>query len=405
MNDQTLSYHVVQFSRLLRERGIQTSAVEALDALRALEHVPLERYEAVKMCFRLIFARRQADCELVDAAFDAYFRADFQERRRLAATAERGEKQELPPRQNTQKPQNSGIQTLMDWLQPKEQSHEEQAETPFYSPMEALSKKDFGVLSEEEIHALKQTIEQMARRFVMKESRRTERTKKCQTLDMRHTVRQSLRFGGETLRLSYKRRKIEKLRLVLLCDVSKSMDVYSLFVMQFLIAFVRAVERVVRRAGGSVADEPRAQASLEIFCFSTSLHRLTHLVQSQNTAQTLKRLSERIPDWSGGTRIGACLDEFVHGFAPTLLTRKSIVLIMSDGWDTGEIDVLTSAMKELQRRSAAVIWLNPLAGSKDFEPTVQGMAAALPFVDVLAPAHNLESLNALCDMLRRRSFA
>jgi len=166
-----------------------------------------------------------------------------------------------------------------------------------------------------------------------------------------------------------------------LADTSGSMDPHT----RFLLAFVLALRRVARRS--------------EIFAFNTALVRLTPFLRPGRIDLALERLSARVPDWSGGTRIGECLSEFVDAYLDELVNGQTIVLILSDGLDRGDVAPLAGAMRALQRRARRVLWLNPLAGDQRYEPTARAMAAALPYVDRLLPAHNLESLERLLPML------
>jgi uncharacterized protein with von Willebrand factor type A (vWA) domain len=165
--------------------------------------------------------------------------------------------------------------------------------------------------------------------------------------------------------------------VVLLADVSGSMDLYSRFLIQFIYALQHAVGQV------------------ETLVFSTTLTRITDAMSEDDLRAALDAVARQVPDWSGGTKIGASLRQFLDRHAGTLLGPRTVVIVISDGWDTGDIDVLERAMAELQRRAGRVIWLNPLLGSPGYEPICQGMRVALPYVDVFASAHNLESLRQL----------
>jgi hypothetical protein len=182
--------------------------------------------------------------------------------------------------------------------------------------------------------------------------------------------------GGEALDLRFRKRRPRKTRIVALCDVSGSMDLYSRFLLQFLYALQGTVARV------------------ESFVFSTRLRRVTDLLRQPDYALALRGLSAEVHDWSGGTRIGACLAEFNRDH-PELVDGRTVTVILSDGWDTGDPALLGAEMESLQLRSRRVIWLNPLLGSPGYEPLTQGMQAALPHVSVFAPAHNLSALRAL----------
>lgn len=179
-------------------------------------------------------------------------------------------------------------------------------------------------------------------------------------------------------------RKLQKTRVVLLCDVSGSMDLYSRFLIQLIYALQHAVARV------------------ETFVFSTGLSRITGSLARADLRAAMDEIARKVPDWSGGTKIGRSLRRFLADYGGWALDGRTVVIIISDGWDTGEPDVLESAMAELHRRAARVIWLNPLLASPGYEPICQGMRVALPHVDVFAPAHNLDSLRRLERHLARR---
>ena len=193
-------------------------------------------------------------------------------------------------------------------------------------------------------------------------------------------MRSSLRRGGELLDLAHRERKRQKLKLVLLCDVSKSMDLYSRFLIQFIYAFQHAYRRI------------------ETFVFSTALHHITPTLRHGDIDQALDALAAEIPDWSGGTRIGAALNAFLQDRA-ALVDHLTVVIIVSDGWDTGDIEQLRDSKHQLQRQSRCLIWLNPLLGSADYKPATRGMAAALSHIDFFAPVHNLQSLKDLIGYL------
>jgi uncharacterized protein with von Willebrand factor type A (vWA) domain len=193
---------------------------------------------------------------------------------------------------------------------------------------------------------------------------------------VRCTVRRSLSTATEPLDLRFRRRKPRKTRIVALCDVSGSMDVYSRFVLQFLYALHGSVARV------------------ESFVFSTALLRVTDALRERPFGAALRELSQRAHDWSGGTRIGESLSTFNSEWS-RLVDRRTVVLVLSDGWETGDPAQLGRELEVLKMRSRKLIWLNPLLGSPGYEPLTAGMQAALPHLSVFAPGHNLESLRAL----------
>ena len=199
-------------------------------------------------------------------------------------------------------------------------------------------------------------------------------------MDPRRSLRRALSTQGELLHFARRARAVEEPRLVVLCDTSGSMDAHTRFLLCFLLSLAKAARKT------------------EIFAFNTALTRLTPWLSAGKVERALERLAAGVPDWSGGTRIGECLAEFFdsHG---QMLDAKTVVLIVSDGLDRGDTTILSRAMRDIRSRARRVIWLNPLLGDPRYEPTARGMAAALPFVDLLAPAHNLESLERLLPML------
>jgi uncharacterized protein with von Willebrand factor type A (vWA) domain len=186
----------------------------------------------------------------------------------------------------------------------------------------------------------------------------------------------SLKTGGELIELAYKQRRPKRTKLVVICDVSGSMDMYSRLLLQFVYGLQNSFAKV------------------ESFVFATSLARITGDLKSKTYQRALDRLSANVRGWSGGTRIGASLATFYDQWQRRI-DKRTVIIILSDGWDTGEPEQLAAVLMHLKQRAGRLIWLNPLLGSSAYEPMTRGMQAALPFIDVFAPAHNLASLRAL----------
>ncbi|RMH95186.1 MAG: VWA domain-containing protein, partial [Calditrichaeota bacterium] len=338
----------------------------------------LRHPEQFRLSLRAVLTKSLADQHRFDKLFENY----WQELSRAVDSKTKPGEPEAPQRRSPDPRKNAppALQTLREWLQGKKSS--EDLELAAFSPVEVLTRKDFSAFTEEELTEVMKLIQVMAKSLATRYSRRFRATHQEGRFDLRRTMRRNLRRGGEILELAYRRRRIQRLQLVILCDVSKSMDLYSRFLIQFLYAF----QSVYRR--------------METFVFSTSLHRVTEQLQRGTFAEALQELAETVPDWSGGTRIGESLHTFVTEYGGRLLNDRTIVLIMSDGWDTGDIHLLEESMHHLHEHAGRVIWLNPLAGSPEFEPSVRGMQAALPHVDVFAPVHNVESLRNLLRFLK-----
>jgi len=248
---------------------------------------------------------------------------------------------------------------------------------PTYSPREALSEKDFSEMGVEESRAISKAILLIASKIATQVSRRKKRAAKGEQVDPRWTIRKSLKYGGEVVELVRRKRRIKKTRVVLLCDVSGSMDCYSRFLIQFMYGLQNELWGV------------------ETFVFSTSLTRITHLIRTKDIASALERISHDVLGWSGGTNIGRSLDTFNREFAPSLVSHRTVVVIISDGWDRGNVSLLEQEIKKLKRRCQALIWLNPLLASKDYQPLCKGMQAVLPYLDYFLSVHNVQSLVSL----------
>jgi uncharacterized protein with von Willebrand factor type A (vWA) domain len=243
-----------------------------------------------------------------------------------------------------------------------------------YSPIEVLSRKDFGTMSETELAQVQRLITSMARQMATALSRRKRARAKSHAIDPGRTMRQSLRYGGEVIDLKRRGPKVGKTKMVVLCDISGSMDVYTIFMLQFLYGVQNGLRGV------------------ETLVFSTRLTRVTSLLRRRHIDAALNLISETVQDWSGGTKIGLCIREFNNTMAPRMLTSKTVVVIISDGWDTGDTEILDVEMARLQARSPRIVWLNPLLGNPNYQPLCKGMHTALPYIHDFMPVHNAESL-------------
>ncbi len=250
-----------------------------------------------------------------------------------------------------------------------------------WSEEELLREKDFGAYSDAERAAARHLLARLARRGPTRRSRRTLPTKRRRDEhDLRATVRASLRHGGELLERRYRQQAERPRRLVLICDVSGSMAPYSRMLLQYMQACVAARARV------------------EAFAFGTRLTRVTRELRGRDSDRALARAAAAVNDWSGGTRIGEAIAELnrEHG---RRIGRGSMVILLSDGWDRGEPELLAEEMARLARTAHRIVWLNPLAADPRYEPLTRGMRAALPYVDRLLPGNSIASLEALADLM------
>lgn len=236
-----------------------------------------------------------------------------------------------------------------------------------------------------ETRPLEEWIERLARRMRKRLLRRFHARSTGRRIHLRRTVRRSLRYGGVPLDLHYRERRRELPRLVLITDVSRSMNVYSYFFLRF--------------ARGIVDAFPRAHA----FVFHTHLIYANDALRERDRHRLKEKIAWMAAGWGGGTRIGECLQQFHRSYASRIIDSRSFVIIVSDGYDTGAPGLLGEQVRRLRRRARRVVWLNPLLGREDYEPVAGGMQAALPHLDFFASAHNLDSLLAIEDMLLRLS--
>ena len=250
-----------------------------------------------------------------------------------------------------------------------------------YSDEELLHEKDFASYTDAERAQARRLLARIAARAPQRLSRRTRPTRRRRdTHDLRATVRASLRHGGELMERRYREPGLRPRRIVLVCDVSGSMAPYARMLLQYLQASVAAHTRV------------------EAFVFGTRLTRVTRDLEGRDPDRALARAAERVTDWSGGTRIGAALAELnrEHG---RRIGRGAVVVILSDGWDRGDPDLLGAEMARLRRTAHRLLWLNPLAADPRYEPLTRGMRAALPHVDHLLPGNSIASLESLADLM------
>ena len=257
-----------------------------------------------------------------------------------------------------------------------------EGDTPGYSPEAALRRKPFEEFSGSDLAAMERLVARLARKLATRRSRRRVPAPERGLVDLRRSFRRSLASEGDFLKLARRARPLDRASLVILYDTSGSMDVYT----RVLLPFAFALRRVVRR--------------VEIFAFNTTLVRVTRMIAPGKAAQSLGTLAAGVPDWSGGTRIGACLAELLTQHKRTLMDRNTTVICVSDGLDQGETDLLERSMRELRERAGKIIWLNPLLGDARYRPECAGMRAALPYVDHFGPAHDLASLQGLLAVLR-----
>jgi uncharacterized protein len=365
----------VIFCRMLREHGLSVTPSEAIDAVTTLNLIDFGDRQETFLSLRSVLTSRVEDYPVFENLFD-----DFWNRFARNPTPRKFVEGEIHYKSKDQDPSGSprrkDLAYFLEHWGSGETSATEPLKLPGASNIQSSVEKDFSVFTADELDEVSRLARRIVRRLACSPSRRWKPARHGTKVDLRRTFRQSLSTGGEIVELSFKHRKRLKTRLLVICDVSGSMDLYSRILLQFVYGLQNSFARV------------------ETFVFSTSLERITTHLKDRTFKRVLQRLADNVRGWSGGTLIGRSIAEINSGWKG-MVDKRTIVIILSDGWDTGEPDELARELALVKRRAGKLIWLNPLLGNPGYQPLVRGMQAALPQIDIFAPLHNLESLRAL----------
>jgi uncharacterized protein with von Willebrand factor type A (vWA) domain len=367
MSGEALVAQVVTFGRVLREAGLEVGPGRVSDALHGLDAIDLGRRDDVYWTLRQTLVSRADDLAAFDRAFAAWF---------LRAP-------ELAPPRTPHMERARGVRTSSRAGREDEAGAGADGEerAAGWSPEELLRRKDFSELTKEELAKLRLLIAELAAARPKRRTRRLRRHPHGATLDLRRLVRASLATGGDPVERAFRDRVVTHRKLIVLCDVSGSMEPYS----RALLLFVHGLLESGR--------------GVEAFAFGTRLTRLTEELSGPDPERALEEASKRVVDWSGGTRIGASLKAFNDLWGRRALSRGAVVVIVSDGWEREDTTTVGREMARVARCAYAVVWVNPLKGHPDYEPLAGGMRAALPHVDRFLPGHNLASLEDLAGVL------
>lgn len=364
------------FARLLHDAGMESGPGRLTDSARALRYVDLRRPDEFRAALRSVFVARREDIPIFEAAFDIFWSPPDP---RVIAGSLPGRSRALPL-----PPERARAWMNLLGLDLSRMAREDPGEAPpqsssGYSAEELLRRKDFEDLTWEETEQVKRLLQQARWRIAERRTRRL-RPASAGGVDLRRTARQSIRTSGEMVRLMHRQQRLRRRPIVLLCDVSGSMEKYS----RLLLIFAHAIAR---------------REDVETFVFSTRLTRITRLLRQRDIDRALDEVAKTVHDFSGGTRIGGALAEFNRRWARRVLGHGAVVIIISDGWDRGDPSLLEAELERLRRTSHRLIWLNPLLGSEGYEPLTRGMAAALPHIDDFLSAHSVDALDELGRLL------
>lgn len=368
--------NLLLFPRLLRQAGIPVSLEQVVGYVQGLALIDLQQREQVYYATRALLVTRQEHLALFTVLFNRFWRGEDTQ------SAGRGQKMPLAPRHEVKRPEQFSIVTYMAYkARLFDQEVDVGDKSGTFSNTELLQRKDFSLLTPEELATVKTLLTQMRWSISQRTTRRWQADQHGRSLHLRQILRRAGQQGGVPLKLVRRSRKIKPRPLVLLADISGSMEKYARLTLQFFYSVTQTLPIV------------------ETFVFGTRLTRITPQLKVKNIDRALQKAAQEVVDWAGGTRIGESLASFNRRWSRRMLRRGAVVLIISDGWEQGDPTQLQAALRYLQGRSHRLIWLNPLSGRAGYQPTVEGMAAALPYVDDFLPIHSLQSLQQLATHL------
>jgi uncharacterized protein with von Willebrand factor type A (vWA) domain len=375
-------HNLLLFGRVLRGLGLDVNPGRMIDLVHALDHLEIGHKSDFYYAARTLLVHDREDLALFDQAFDMFWKKPVDE----WITVNLGG---MLPKRRPPRPLTAPPPLSEEGDEPDQPPHAGTQEQPVllvtrtYSAQERLRRKNFADLTGEELDAVKKMMRDLTLQLGERRTRRL-RPGQGQRLDLRRTLRQSYKTGGEVMTWATRTPKHKPRPLILLADISGSMERYTRLLLHFIYGLAQAHHQPV-----------------EAFVFSTRLTRITRQLQHKNVEQALGEVSATVHDWAGGTRTGDCLKTFNFDWGRRVLGRGAIVLVISDGWDRGDPLLLGKEMARLHRTCHRLIWLNPLLGSPVYEPLTRGIQAALPHIDDFLPVHNLASLEDLAKHLEK----
>lgn len=367
----TITESIVAFAQFVRSHGLNIGIEETELALLSAEKELLSHRNNFKSALKIIFCTNPEERQLFEKLFSLYWDTNPMDLREI--------KNKTTVKAVVEKKANRSL--VMLGRGKTDDETEETKNVSGANEAERLQKTDFSKLHEIDAALLEEIAAKLFKEMATRLRRRMKESRKEGQINLRRTIRRSISAGGEPIELFHKSKKPKKHRLIVLLDVSGSMDKYSFY----LLRFVCTLREHFRQA--------------EAFVFSTSLIRISKALQHNYLEAVLVAISQKADNWSGGTKIGDCLQQFNEQFGKRMLNGLPFVIILSDGLDTGPPEIVGRELQKIKRRSKKTIWLNPLKGMKGYEPLARGMKEALPSIDDFRTAHNLESLLALENIL------
>ena len=358
---------IIEFCQFARANGLSAGIQQTLAALEAAKSIGDVYRQGFAFALRAALTSSKEEWELFLRLFETFWNASQQTTKPASGGAREAKTRRSQPKTDSQ---TWGIECAGDTSLPE---GEGQAVSGA-SAQRRIQKMDFSNVPQDDLASLEEISLRLFRRMSLRLSRRLKIRELADHVDLRRTIRRSIPHGGDPIVLAFRGKKFQQHRLLIFLDVSGSMNSYSLFLVRFAYALQKHFKRV------------------DTFLFSTDVVEISEVLRTRDLPNALHGLSQKAAGWAGGTKIGESLKEFNHRYGRKLLSRNTVFIILSDGWDTGEPAMLAEQLRSIRHRVKELIWLNPLLGLEEYEPVTRGIIAALPYVDVFAPAHNLESL-------------
>jgi len=397
---ERLLYRLTEFGRILWEVGIGVGPRQMLDLVDTLTYIDLTNKEDFYNALKCSLVTKHEQEAVFNQMFGYYwFLRDKQGKKSDPNGNVRREERQmrLPPSERKRLAEHmNALDQRKELRQEMRQTERKRGREPekdeydddqgepqgtAFSAVEQLRKKDFEDFTWDEVQEAKRLMADMRWQLGMRPTRRKTPSHAGSYPDMRRIIRRNLKYGAEFVELTWRKIKRKPRPLVIICDISGSMSLYS----RLLLHFIHTISNGLM--------------NVEAFVFGTRLTRITRQLKKRDVDDAVRDVSKSVQDWSGGTRIGDALHFFNHNWAKRVLGRGAVVLVISDGWDRGDAGTLSIEMDRLQHSCHRLIWLNPLLGSPDYRPLTVGMKTALPFIDNFLPAHNLDSLIDLGNLL------
>jgi len=379
-----LTENIMHFARVLRKAGLPVGPGQVLDAIRAVMAVGLSNRNDFYWTLHAVFVKHRTQLDVFDQAFHIFWKnPEILERMMQLILPDISDPNAASP--DTEEISRRVAEALSsgmgDQPEPQEEEEIEFDATLTWSANEVLGEKDFEKMSADEIRDAIAAVHRMKLPLNEVPTRRFKQSNAGTRVDMRRSMRVALRSGTDFIPLMKRKRRMRRPPLVVICDISGSMERYSRILLHFMHTVTNDRDRV------------------HTFLFGTRLTNVTRYLRYKDVDEALEKVSEAAEDWSGGTRIGHCLEDFNKFWSRRVLTQGAIVVLISDGLDRDEGDGLTLEMERLHMSCRRLIWLNPLLRYDGFEPKSIGIKAMLPHVDIFQTVHNLNNLNDLTRVL------